>query len=460
MPTRRTSRGAKRTVAVVAALCAAAVTLPGVAAAQDGEEPREPAPYEVSGDAEAIKGANSSTDAPKLADPGYFTDSIGRGEEKYYRVDLDASSTAYLSALAHPEVGSKVGTVDRLRLELLSTGGDKCSTNTAGFTNVQVAHPIGNMVSRRIGADENCQTAGPYLLKVAREDKPASDPADWPIEIRYMLEPGLRGSLPAPPAEGSWSIDPPSPPSGEATRIEGGNGITTAPAVGDGVWRDRVMPGETRFYRVPLDWGQQLFAQGELPDAADKESRGRFLSRAFAMNLYSPTGAGIVSKNFQTYKGEQTAGVLGSRPVHYGNRFDREGKAISTAGFYTIAFTASPDLVGYFPNGVNLTLRVKIRGEAEEAPDYDGDAEAAGLAVSDEDREAAQRGVVSTGADDSGDQMRLLGVTGIGVGTALIVGLGLWTLLGRRRAGSPVAPASATGYPQQRDERNGWPTTP
>lgn len=461
MRRRRTLNSAARSA--VTALCTAAVVLQGTAVASDGDrthggtaqsadvaesaDAAEPAEYDVAEDAEAVKGATSSTDAPELAEPGYFTDSIGRGEEKYYRVDLDAKSTAYLSALAHPKAASKVGNFDALKLELQSTDGERCSSNDTSFGGDKVAYPIGDMVSRRIGVDESCQTAGPYLFKVSREDQATSDPGDWPIELRYMLEPGLKGSLPAPPPAGSWSSEPPSPPSGEAKQVRGGSGISSAPAVGDGVWRDKVLPGETRFYQVPLDWGQQIFARAELPNADVKKSdgSGTYVFDAFGLNLFSPTGAEIVSKNFQRYQGEQNSAAIGGRPVEYGNRFDDEGRAVSTAGFYTVAITLSQDLKQYFPNGVNLTLRVKIKGAAKEAPNYEGDAQAAGFALTDEDKDAAKKGMVAAEAGDNGN-LRWIGVVGIGAGVALLLGLGLWTLIGRRRlsATNPVHPVNPT----------------
>lgn len=437
-------RRVARSVAVLAALCTAVVVLPG-AAAQAEDEPGkgsgQPAAYEVASDAKAVKGTASSTDAPELPDTGYYTDSIGRGETKYYRVDLDDKSSAYLSALAHPKVGGKVGDFDKLEVQLESTDGTTCSSDDASFQGGTTAYPIVAFAARRVGEDSaKCLAADQYLFKVVRDDEPTSDPGDWPLELRYALEPGLNGSLPAPPVDGTWSTEPPTPPTGEAREVEGGAGLSTARPVSEGVWRDTVLPGETRYYRVPVDFGQQLFARAELPNAPKGGDPADMSFDAFALHAYTPSGAAVVYDNFQQYDGSQSAASLGLRPVEYGNRFDSKGKAISTAGFYTLAVTVTPDLQRHFPAGVKVTLRVKLRGEAKEAPDYVEDAKAAGFAVTDQDRKAAEQGLTSAEEASGSSALKLVGIAGLGAGVALVLGLGLWTLLARRRAaGAPGA---------------------
>lgn len=444
-------RRAARPVAVLAALCTALVALPATAAQAEEEPskgPGQPAEYEAASDAKAVKGAASSTDAPELPDTGYYTDTIGRGETKYYRVDLDDRSSAYLSALAHPKVGSKVGDFDKLEVQLESTASTTCSSDKASFEGGTTAYPIVAFASRRVGGDsQKCLSADQYLFKVVRDDEPTSDPGDWPLELRYSLEPGLNGSLPAPPAEGSWSTEPPAPPTGEAREVEGGAGLSTARPVSEGVWRDTVLPGETRYYRVPVDFGQQLFARAELPNAPKgDDTSGDMTFDAFALHAYTPSGAAVVSDNFERYDGGQNAVSLGLRPVEYGNRFDDKGKAVSTAGFYTLAVTMTPDLQRYFPTGVKMTLRVKLRGEAKEAPDYVDDAKAAGFAVTDQDKKAAEQGLTSADAQES-DTLKLVGVIGIGAGVALVLGLGLWTLLARRRTAGATGVVSGSAAP-------------
>ena len=97
-----------------------------------------------------------------------------------------------------------------------------------------------------------------------------------------------------------------------------------------------------------------------------------------------------------------------------------------------------------------LMLRVQVTGRAQDAPVYLGQSVPRDtFAVTGEDREAAAGWTGVTGADGSvaagrvksgesggGDAaMRVVAVSGIGAGSGLVLGLGLWTLVARRRAG-------------------------
>ncbi|MER5551641.1 hypothetical protein ABT001_08160 [Streptomyces sp. NPDC002793] len=69
-----------------------------------------------------------------------------------------------------------------------------------------------------------------------------------------------------------------------------------------------------------------------------------------------------------------------------------------------------------------MTLNVGIRGTAQPGPPYAGDAEAAGF------------GLGGTGAGGREDvTMRAIGFAGIGAGSVLVLGLGAWQLVSRRR---------------------------
>ncbi|MDK1473272.1 hypothetical protein QNO07_07525 [Streptomyces sp. 549] len=455
--TRRTGTRLAAVAAVLGTVLGAAVGAPALATAAPADGSADgPATYRTADDATPVEGTASSSDGPELK-PGIYTDSIGRGEEKFYSVELDEVSTVYLSAVAAPEPGTKVASFgEGLEMKLTTTSGEQCDTaGRATFSGDDQAYPIGDYAARRIGGDiERCQQAGPYLFSVKREGPGTSDPGDWPLEIRFMAEPGLEGTAPGPPGKDTWSTELPTPPTGTSQRAKGGTSFNDAGAVGSGVWKDTVRAGETIFYRVPLDWGQQLAAFAELPNAAKKSESPEFVSRALGFHLFNPARADVVDNNFESYRGEQTSAGLITRPVEYGNRFDDDGRGISTAGWYYLAVTLHPGLAEHFPDGATVTLRVKVSGEAAEGPGYDGDAAAAGFGVTDKDKEAAEKGLSAADVTQS-DGWRLVAWGGIGAGTVLVLGLGLWMLLARLRHGRRGAPSDAaaqqhasTGTPQ------------
>lgn len=450
---RRTRRrAATAVVAATGALCLVAA-VPGQAAdrsvsstAAAGEAGDVPA-YETAEDAEEIKGAASSGDGPDI-EPGIYTDSIARGEKKFYSVSLDGKSSAFLSAVAAPEPGAKVQSVgEGLKISLETVGGSACDGGSQpDFGSGGTAYPIADYATRIIGAEDECQKAGPYLFSVEREGSATSDPSRWPLEIRFMSEPGLTGSLPSEPADNGAEDEPPAPVTGSAKKdAHGGNGFNDAGAVSRGVWKDRIEPGATRFYRVPVDWGQRLMAAVELGSAKSPGEYPETIFNGLGLTAYNPARGQLDDDQFVQYRPDQSAQAVSYTPVvDYGNRFADDGHDAPVAGWYYLAVTVSPKAAKYFKSGAPLTLRIDVEGTAEPGPEYAGDAAAAGFGVSAEDREQAEKGQTAAEAE-RGDSLMLVAWTGIGAGTALILALALWTLIARRRASAEAPGGDGNG---------------
>ncbi|MCM2578473.1 hypothetical protein [Streptomyces meridianus] len=430
-------------LAGMAVLCAVAAAQ-GQAMAGTGGNPRA---YGAEG--KAVHGGAGGDRATPLG-PGQYTDSIGPGERLYYTVDLDAKSSAFLSATAAPRPGTGVASYgDGITVRLRSSSGEHCSEKSVGFSGGDESYPIADYASRTMnpGPSARCQKAGPYLFSVERKGRESSDAGRWPLEIRFVNEPGAPGETTTPPAEGSWSSDPPVPPSGTPKRARGGSGFNDAGPIADGVWKDRVRPGETRFYRVPVDWGRQLFAAAEIPDT-EKAAASGYVSNAVGLTLHNPA-RGHVTDDFESYRGEQVGSAVGTAPVAYNNRFDAQSSvsAVRFAGWYYLAVTVHRDVTQFFDGEVPVTLRIDVEGERTAAPEYDGDAAEAGFAVTDEDLEAAKNGTAPAGGLSAGT-LRVIGAAGIGTGTALALGLAGWTLVARRRAAAGI-PATQQPPPQE-----------
>src|SRR5207253_2599110 len=114
-----------------------------------------------------------------------------------------------------------------------------------------------------------------------------------------------------------------------------GTGFNDARALGAGVWSDSLRPGQTRYYRVPLDWGQQLGLGAELSAARRTKEYGS-ASDGLTVSLYSPYRALVDSKD-AVYDGKQASVSLPrTAPVAYENRFssDRNVDPVRMAGWY------------------------------------------------------------------------------------------------------------------------------
>lgn len=442
---RRTVRGA----VVAAVLCAVVGTGSGggfeAAAAPNAYA------YDFAGDARAVQGAASTTDAVRLEPGGTYRSTLPVNGRVYYRLELDAASNAYVSATAVPRQGTTVSSADGVKVAVQDADARSCSYDSTRFGPSRSPHPVAAWASRVTdGETTACQRAGTYYVVVDRIDSAGSSSDDWDLELTYVSEPGLaeKGETVAPESPES-DADSPDPLAGDAVRRAGGAGFATATAVGQGVWQDDITPGQTLFYRVPVDWGQQLHAVAELGSST---GGSRYVTAALVMSLYNPA-RGYVDDEALGYDGRQTSAALDPLPpVAYANRYGVGDRTTGTrfAGSYYLVVHLGEQMTERFGAGpYGLTLRVQVSGTAQDAPGYLGQSVPQDtFAVTEQDREAAggwtSGGVPggteadasaagSGGGEDAA--MRVVAVSGIGAGSLLVLGLGLWTLVARRRVG-------------------------
>ncbi|MFJ5996915.1 hypothetical protein [Streptomyces sp. NPDC092370] len=409
----------------------AAVT-PGQADAA-GEASGAPVPYAFAVGAQSVEGATSTGDAALLEPGRTYKSSLPSSGKVSYGLELDAVSNAYVSVTAVPSPGSTVSVIDGVKVTVQDAEGNTCSVDNTGFGAARSPHPIAAWGMREISPNKSlCRKAGAYYVSVERVDPEGegSSPDAWDLELLAMTEPRTAKTGPT-SAPGVWNSATPQPVQGQSQRRKGGAGFTGATPLDQGVWRDDIRPGQTLFYTVPVDWGQQVSVTAEL-GSSGSDATG-YASDALNLALYNPA-RGHVADVGVGYDGGQKSGSLPPLPpVDHANRY------AATAQVSALRFAGSHYLVAHLSEGVAdtfgdgpfvMTLRIRVSGEARSGPEYAGESEPKGVfEVSDEDREAAAQGVA--GGDDTA--MRALAVGGIGTGSALLVGLGVWTLVARRR---------------------------
>ncbi|GGY29104.1 hypothetical protein [Streptomyces djakartensis] len=421
-------------VAVV--LGATAIVGPGqaaLAAAAVSGTGASPGPYAFAEGARSIEGARSTADADPLEPGTTYKSSLPSSGKISYRLTLDASSNAYVSVTAVPSPGSTVSAIDGVKVYLEDDNGASCSVDTTNFGAARSPHPIAAWGRREISPGRSlCREAGTYYVFVERVDPDGegSSPDAWDLELVAMTEPPAvkAGATSAPEV---WDSASPQPLQGEAEERRGGGGFAGATPLDRGVWRDDIRPGRTLFYAVPVDWGQQLHVTAEL---ASSDSGGTgYLPGALNLALYNPA-RGQVADVGVGYDGGQKSGSLPVLPpVDHANRHAavEQTGAMRFAGSYYLVAHLAQDVADSFGDGpFVMTLRVRVSGAAQDGPGYAGESEPKGVFdVSDQDREAAAEGVAA------GDEaaLRAVAVGGIGTGSALLVGLGVWTVLTRRR---------------------------
>ncbi|TDU77170.1 hypothetical protein [Streptomyces sp. KS 21] len=432
--------GVRKTVLVGAAALGLAVGLPG--AVQAATAPPQPLPaYQGAPGAKKIEGKASSADAPLVAAGQAYTDTVAPGE-RVYRLNLDDASSVYFSAVLQPPRGAKVGYGDGLEVALMTKEGARCPDNPgkAGFGYDPV--PLGAVAVRRLEEDAECQGAGVYFAKITRTAAKDSDQSAWPVELLLRREPGLAAGSAPTTAPSVWPSASPTLPGIEPVARSGGTGFNDARALDSGVWRDDLRPGQTRFYRVPLDWGQQLGLSAELADARMTKSYGS-ASNGLTVALYSPYRSLVADKDI-SYSGKQAGVTLPkTAPVAYENRFSGtdEVAGARVAGWYYIAVTLGGKVAEFTEDAspVPLTLRMDVIGSPAKGPAYKESLTAAGFGVGADERAAAKDGLTAPEASAAaGDRsvMRVVAGAGFGTGTALLLVLGGWILLARRGRGA------------------------
>ncbi|MEU1849328.1 hypothetical protein ABZ499_08605 [Streptomyces sp. NPDC019990] len=433
-------RGRRRSVAVrlgvVAVVLGATAAVPGQVAAAAPLAPGSgtaPDSYAFAEGARSIEGARSTADASPLEPGTAYKSSLPSSGKVSYSLALDAASNAYVSVTAVPSPGSTVSVIDGVKVSLQDDNGTSCSVDTSSFGAARSPHPVAAWGRREISPVRSlCQEAGTYYVIVERVDPDGegSSPGAWDLELVAMTEPRAVKDR-ATKAPEAWNSASPQPLQGKAGRRRGAAGFTTATALGQGVWRDDIRPGRTLFYEVPVDWGQQLHVTAEL-GSSDSGGTG-YTPGALDLALYNPARGQVADVNVGYDGGQKSGSLPALPPVDHANRHaptDQTGAMRFAGSYYLVAHLAESVADSFGDGPVAMTLRVRVSGAAKDGPGYTGESEPRGVfAVSDQDREAAAEDVAS--GDDTA--LRAVAVGGIGTGSALLVGLGVWTVLARRR---------------------------
>lgn len=400
---------------------------------------------------ERVQGAATADKAPAIA-PGQYLDTIGPGEKRYYAVGLDAVSTADFSATAVPQPGAAVDNLDALSTGLTHGAGDSlCATHTEYFLQKEGATPLTSAVSRipSEGGSRSCDDAGRYWLVVERQSKKGSDSARWPLELVYGVEAPLpEGVTPAQsqPEYGDGGKRAVLP-SGDPREVRGGSGFNDARALGQGVWRDRILPAQTLWYKVPAGWGQQVRYDVEFANeptvrrASSTYSYGG--TQLFTPARFPVDGGGEFGPTAM-YDGRPAAIRMGSVPVAWTNRYEYRStvQPVHAGGSFYIAVTLGAKAAEIAENPrIGVVLRVAVLGDALAGPQHGAPA----LTGKSGDTKVDDDGKTSVAADSSGaggaGWTGIATAAGAGAVVALIAGLAF--VRSRRRPGGRTTRGSA-----------------
>ncbi|GAA2610650.1 hypothetical protein GCM10009863_25280 [Streptomyces axinellae] len=396
-----------------------------------------------------VTGTSSSGDAPALkapGPPGQYLDTIGAGESRWYAAQLDGDSAVDLAATGVPAPGSRIGRLDGLRLTMRAADGSVCGSDRASFRQDEGAVPVTTAVSRipregrSGGRSGGCDKAGRFTFALERESGDGADRARWPVELRLGAEQPLPSDTTPARAETSYGAagEDAALPAGAPEDIRGGTGFNDAKKLGTGVWRDTLLPAQTRWYRVPIGWHQQLRYDVEFANEP-KRNGGAIPSSYVWTTAFAPGRLPLKdSAEFtprRLYRGEPVKVSQGTVPVSWNNRAESSGSVqpVRRDGTYYLAVTLGAGAARIADNAaVRVVLRVGVKGRARTGPGHDAPLAAAGRAGAG-GSEADERGTAdgaAAGQDGSGPHPALL--AGGGAVAVLLSAGGIWYGLRRR----------------------------
>lgn len=115
---------------------------------------------------------------------------------------------------------------------------------------------------------------------------------------------------------------------GEAKPVNGGNNAAQAPEVKSGeTISDSVVPGEQKFYKIPVEWGQRpvIAARTGQSERDELDSLG--------IAILNPFQVSVSDGSMSIWRDSEDLNLSTSRPIEYNNR-NEGGHAVANAGYY------------------------------------------------------------------------------------------------------------------------------
>jgi Ca-activated chloride channel family protein len=215
-----------------------------------------------------------------------------------------------------------------------------------------------------------CAAGRPVYLRVERLGEYRTGTA-LPVEIEYRAEPPVAGPEPAESGSVPGELDPPADRT--PSPVSGGSDFGSAPRISPGsTISDTLVAGETRFYAVPLGWGQRLRYRLTptgvgTPVAADSETARVLLRNPLRAPVAGSSGSSSGSFRMSGDGDGGLRAITGSSAtaVRYGNRNadDEKVRGYAFAGTYYLQLSLSPS-----EDSAELTVPFTLTVDAVDDP--------------------------------------------------------------------------------------------
>src|SRR4051794_38747878 len=373
-----------------------------------------PAGVARAGDRHAISGTSSASGAPTLPS-GISSDTLGRGEGKYYTINLADGVNAYLKARTY-------GHSDQLTITIYTASGDKCGSSfDTSYASAWLDPVVGDgdvKWSSDWALSGGCGRPGRYAVQVARSRD--TSPGAIPVDLYFLAERPVSSTQGLPGPAGKDENAPQPDITLSARNVDGAEREGDAPRLSgrQGAISTSIPASTTVYWRLPaVDWNQRI----SFTLRYDTSSTSGQVT-AGVDNMF---GTGISQHSGYHFTSEQTKIGGGTVPIRYRNR-ESDDSAVygaSWAGPYYLYVATGRDT-----GTIKATLTYLISGSAGGAPDYD-----------------SASGATTARAAFDGDDPTLLGMPRMPFAMtagllclAGAAGLAFWPRLARRVRRQPV----------------------
>lgn len=189
-----------------------------------------------------------------------------------------------------------------------------------------------------------------------------------PVEMSVQFEPLAPDDESARwPAGDTGSSDDPRPVAVESPQpVAGGNSFNNAVEITEGAFSDAIVPGEFRYYRVPVEWGQRPVATIRTGPSVREELDN------LHFDLYGPMRHDIAGHWVSTYEDVGELTIAADRPINFRNREANQGgteRALAGEHYLAVSMNVSGD----GPSGVEQPFEFAVRmdGQPADGPDWE-----------------------------------------------------------------------------------------
>lgn len=230
--------------------------------------------------------AEERSDGQFLGEGAYQTElpgpttSGGDGEAGWFKLNIPEGYRALVSAtVVSPSMDDVAQALDNdQRYFSVDAHGENASCNmtaSSSYDSTTFGREAPAASVMQISPDDGCP-ADEWNLSLHRQGSDYTD--ELPVEILIGLEPIPEEGEQGPAADDFDRDDADLSALTEdydVTDVDGGTSYGTAPEVEPGTYSGSLVPGETRFYKLPMDWGERPVAEATF-NAKNADGTRRF----------------------------------------------------------------------------------------------------------------------------------------------------------------------------------------